>query len=78
MNLRLVRCRGAARIADAEEVTLLTCCPSLATPSAVALTLRAVGGLTTAEIANAFQVPGAQIVPLLGAFGTIPAHSGAS
>ena len=39
-------------------VLLFMCChPALSTPSAVALTLRAVGGLTTAEIANAFMVP---------------------
>jgi RNA polymerase sigma factor (sigma-70 family) len=37
---------------------LFTCChPSLTPPSAIALTLRAVGGLTTAEIASAFLVP---------------------
>jgi hypothetical protein len=31
--------------------------PALSPSSAIALTLRAVGGLTTAEIANAFLVP---------------------
>jgi predicted RNA polymerase sigma factor len=37
---------------------LLQCChPSLSPASQLALTLRAVGGLTTAEIANAFLVP---------------------
>ena len=37
---------------------LFMCChPALTRPSAIALTLRAVGGLTTAEIANAFLVP---------------------
>ncbi|TKR33552.1 sigma-70 family RNA polymerase sigma factor [Luteimonas gilva] len=37
---------------------LFLCCHSALTPaSAIALTLRAVGGLTTAEIANAFLVP---------------------
>ena len=42
-----------------ETLTLLfMCChPSLTSASAVALTLRAVGGLTTAQIANAFLVP---------------------
>ncbi|MGW7515461.1 RNA polymerase sigma factor [Streptomyces sp. NPDC054796] len=36
---------------------LFTCChPALATPSQVALTLRLLGGLTTAEIARAFLV----------------------
>ena len=51
---------------DAEEddtlVLLFMCChPSLTPPSAIALTLRAVGGLTTAEIANAFLVPEATL-----------------
>ena len=37
---------------------LLLCChPALTRPSQVALTLRAVGGLTTAQIARAFLVP---------------------
>ncbi|HEV8392629.1 MAG TPA: sigma-70 family RNA polymerase sigma factor [Vicinamibacterales bacterium] len=42
-----------------ETLTLLfMCChPSLTAASAVAVTLRAVGGLTTAQIANAFLVP---------------------
>ncbi len=39
-------------------ILLFMCChPALSAPSAIALTLRAVGGLTTAEIANAFLVP---------------------
>jgi RNA polymerase sigma factor (sigma-70 family) len=39
-------------------ILLFMCChASLARPSAIALTLRAIGGLTTAEIANAFLVP---------------------
>jgi RNA polymerase sigma factor (sigma-70 family) len=39
-------------------VLLFMCChPALSNSSAIALTLRAVGGLTTAEIANAFMVP---------------------
>ncbi|MEO8201439.1 MAG: DUF6596 domain-containing protein [Gemmatimonadota bacterium] len=39
-------------------VLLFMCChPSLTSASAIALTLRAVGGLTTAEIAKAFLVP---------------------
>lgn len=43
---------------DDTLVLLFMCChPALTTPSAIALTLRAVGGLTTAEIANAFLVP---------------------
>ncbi len=35
----------------------MCCHPALTRPSAIALTLRAVGGLTTAEIAKAFLVP---------------------
>ncbi|MBT8162037.1 MULTISPECIES: RNA polymerase sigma factor [Arthrobacter] len=44
---------------DQDTLTLLfLCChPSLSSPSQLALTLRAVGGLTTAEIASAFLVP---------------------
>src|SRR5262249_46434984 len=39
-------------------VLLFMCChPALTRASAIALTLRAVGGLTTAEIAHAFLVP---------------------
>jgi RNA polymerase sigma factor (sigma-70 family) len=39
-------------------ILLFMCChPELTRPSAIALTLRAVGGLTTAEIANAYLVP---------------------
>jgi RNA polymerase sigma factor (sigma-70 family) len=44
--------------ADDTLTLLLLCChPSLTPPSQIALTLRAVGGLTTAEIAKAFLVP---------------------
>ena len=43
---------------DDTLVLLFMCChPALTRPSSIALTLRAVGGLTTAEIANAFLVP---------------------
>ena len=43
---------------DDTAVVLFMCChPSLTPASAIALTLRAVGGLTTAEIAKAFLVP---------------------
>ena len=43
---------------DDTLVLLFMCChPALSTPSAIGLTLRAVGGLTTAEIAKAFLVP---------------------
>jgi RNA polymerase sigma factor (sigma-70 family) len=58
--------QAAAREAPGAEVSgrddslalLFLCChPELTSASAIALTLRAVGGLTTAEIANAFLVP---------------------
>ncbi|MDB4948446.1 MAG: sigma-70 region 2 domain protein [Gemmatimonadetes bacterium] len=43
---------------DDSLVLLFMCChPALTSASAIALTLRAVGGLTTAEIASAFLVP---------------------
>jgi len=43
---------------DDTLVLLFLCChPSLSTASQIALTLRAVGGLSTAEIARAFLVP---------------------
>ncbi|UGT43434.1 sigma-70 family RNA polymerase sigma factor [Nocardia yamanashiensis] len=53
---------GAAgeRIEDADDtlILLFLCChPDLSPASQIALTLRAVGGLTTAEIARAFLVP---------------------
>jgi RNA polymerase sigma factor (sigma-70 family) len=42
---------------DTLTLLLLCCHPALSPPSQVALTLRAVGGLTTAQIASAFLVP---------------------
>lgn len=63
----LVVARDVRPDPDAEEaddtltVLLLCCHPALTVPSQVALTLRAVGGLTTAEIARAFLVPEATI-----------------
>jgi RNA polymerase sigma factor (sigma-70 family) len=42
---------------DTLTLLFLCCHPELSTPSQVALTLRAVGGLTTAEVARAFLVP---------------------
>ena len=51
----------AEPVADDENETLtlffMCCHPSLSTSSAIALALRALGGLTTAEIARAFLVP---------------------
>jgi predicted RNA polymerase sigma factor len=42
---------------DALALLFMCCHPALTPPTAIALTLRAVGGLTTAEIAGAFFVP---------------------
>jgi RNA polymerase sigma factor (sigma-70 family) len=42
---------------DTLSLLFLCCHPALSVPSQLALTLRAVGGLTTAEIARAFLVP---------------------
>jgi predicted RNA polymerase sigma factor len=50
--------QGDASAQDDTLTLLFLCChPSLSPPSQLALTLRAVGGLTTAEIARAFLVP---------------------
>jgi RNA polymerase sigma factor (sigma-70 family) len=49
---------GPAAAADDTLALIFICCrPELSRASAIALTLRAVGGLTTAEIAAAFLVP---------------------
>jgi RNA polymerase sigma factor (sigma-70 family) len=47
----------AATEDDTLVLVFMCCHPSLTSASAIALTLRAVGGLTTAEIAHAFLVP---------------------
>ncbi|WP_319945039.1 RNA polymerase sigma factor [Nocardia macrotermitis] len=47
---------GSAR-EDTLTLLLLCCHPALSPASAIALTLRAVGGLTTEEIAHAFLIP---------------------
>jgi RNA polymerase sigma factor (sigma-70 family) len=51
---------GSAEGHDRDDtlIVLFMCChPALTAASAIALTLRAIGGLTTGEIANAFLVP---------------------
>jgi RNA polymerase sigma factor (sigma-70 family) len=54
--------RGPAHDRDDTLALLFLCChPTLSPPSQLALTLRAVGGLTTAEIAAALLVPEATI-----------------
>jgi RNA polymerase sigma-70 factor (ECF subfamily) len=57
---------GAGAIPDAQLELLFACChPSLSLDAQVALTLRAVAGLTTAEIARAFLVPEATLAQRL-------------
>jgi RNA polymerase sigma factor (sigma-70 family) len=48
---------GGADHDDSLTLLLLCCHPTLSRPSQVALTLRAVGGLSTAQIGRAFLVP---------------------
>ncbi len=48
---------GAQQRDDTLDLLFMCCHPALTSTSAIALTLRAVGGLTTAEIARAFLVP---------------------
>lgn len=49
--------QGLHDVDDTLTLLFLCCHPSLSAPSQLALTLRAVGGLSTAEIAGAFLVP---------------------
>ncbi|MEO8563419.1 MAG: DUF6596 domain-containing protein [bacterium] len=64
--------------ADDSLVLLFMCChPALTSPSAIALTLRAVGGLTTAEIARAFLVPEATMAQRISRAKQIIRSSGA-
>ncbi len=49
--------RSAADTDDTLVLLFLCCHPALSPPAQIALTLRAVGGLTTKEIARAFLVP---------------------
>jgi predicted RNA polymerase sigma factor len=51
---------------DTLTVLFLCCHPALSPPSQLALTLRAVGGLTSAQIAAAFLVPEATIAKRIG------------
>ncbi|MDX6742589.1 RNA polymerase sigma factor [Actinocorallia sp. A-T 12471] len=70
---------------DSLTLLLLCCHPAVSMPSRIALTLRAVGGLTTAQIAAAFLVPEAtmaqrisrakQAIRESGASFTLPAES---
>ncbi|MBY8850637.1 sigma-70 family RNA polymerase sigma factor [Saccharothrix sp. MB29] len=58
---------GEAADRDDTLLLLFLCChPDLTPASAIALTLRAVGGLTTAEIARAFLVPEATMAQRIG------------
>jgi predicted RNA polymerase sigma factor len=51
---------------DTLTLLFLCCHPALSPASQVALTLRAIGGLTTAEIARAFLVPEATMTQRIG------------
>src|SRR5215204_1146269 len=56
----------ATRVPDERLELIFTCChPALAVEAQVALTLRTLGGLTTAEIARAFLVPEATMAQRL-------------
>jgi RNA polymerase sigma factor (sigma-70 family) len=65
----LARAAGIESDAEYDDtlILLFMCCrPALSPSSAIALTLRAVGGLTTPEIANAFLVPEATMAQRIG------------
>ena len=53
--------RVASAVDDTLALVFLCCHPELSVPSQVALTLRALGGLTTAEIARALLLPEATV-----------------
>ncbi len=67
----------APGVDDSLELLLLCCHPALTRPSQLALTLRAVGGLTTAEIARAFLVPEATIAQRISRAKATIARTGA-
>lgn len=56
-QIALAADRDATERDDTLDLLFMCCHPALSPSSAIALTLRAVGGLTTAEIARAFLVP---------------------
>jgi RNA polymerase sigma factor (sigma-70 family) len=56
---------GGSERDDTLDLYFMCCHPSLSASSQIALTLRAVGGLTTAEIARAFLVPEATMAQRL-------------
>jgi RNA polymerase sigma factor (sigma-70 family) len=63
---------------DALALIFMCCHPQLTPASAIALTLRAVGGLTTAEIASAFLVPEATMAQRISRAKQTVKASGAS
>lgn len=64
--VRLESETDAVSVDDSLELLFLCCHPELPPASAIALTLRAVGGLTTGEIAKAFLVPEATMSQRIG------------
>jgi RNA polymerase sigma factor (sigma-70 family) len=68
---------GALDRDDSLTVLLLCCHPALPRPSQVALTLRAVAGLSTAQIARAFLVPEATMAQRIARAKARLRHAGA-
>lgn len=62
---------------DSLELLLLCCHPALTRPAQLALTLRAVGGLTTAEIARGLLLPEATVAQRISRAKATIRHSGA-
>jgi len=60
------RLSGSSPEDDALTLLFMCCHPAITPSSAIALTLRAVGGLTTSEIAQAFLVPEATMAQRIG------------
>ena len=64
-QIAVVATRGATSATTRSSCYFMCCHPALSPSSQIALTLRAVGGLTTAEIARAFLVPEATMAQRL-------------
>ncbi len=64
-QIALIADQQAASRDDSLDLLFMCCHPALSPSSQIALTLRAVGGLTTAEIARAFLVPEATMAQRL-------------
>ena len=76
-QIALAADEGASERDDTLDLFFMSCHPSLSIASQIALTLRAVGGLTTTELARAFFVPEATMAQRLSRAKEMIRESGA-